>query len=171
MVGKSGAKWSEMVYSSIWLFSPNMSTSTPIIYAGTFERAIDAKHRVTIPAAWLGKGHNEFHAIPNPVGECLIVMPPAEFNEIEARIQQSSATPAERRKAIRQFYSQARSVSADSHGRILFSDEQCSALKLTGNIVLVGGRSRFEIWNAKRWAAVAEEEHTSFHKVANLIGL
>jgi len=98
-------------------------------------------------------------------------MPPAEFNEIEARIQQSDATPVERRKAIRQFYSQARSVNADAQGRILFSDEQCSALKLTGNVVLVGGRSRFEIWNAKRWAAVAEEEHASFHKVANLIGL
>lgn len=148
-----------------------MSTTTPIIYAGTFERAIDTKNRVTIPAAWLGRGHNEFHAIPNPVGECLIVMPPAEFNEIEARIQQSDATPAERRKAIRQFYSQARSVTADGQGRILFSDEQCSALKLTGNVVLVGGRSRFEVWNTKRWAAVAQEEHASFHKVANLIGL
>lgn len=78
-----------MVYCSILFFSPNMATTTPIIYAGTFERAIDAKHRVTIPAAWLGRGHNEFHAIPNPVGECLIVIPPAEFNEIEARIQQS----------------------------------------------------------------------------------
>ncbi len=148
-----------------------MATTTPIIYAGTFERAIDAKHRVTIPAAWLGKGENQFHAIPNPVGECLIVMPPTEFNEIEARIQQSAATPVERRKAIRQFYSQARSVAADAQGRILFSDEQCSALNLSGNVVLVGGRSRFEVWNAKRWAAVAEEEHTAFHKVANLIGL
>ncbi len=148
-----------------------MSPSTPIIYAGTFERTIDAKNRITIPAAWLGRGNAEFHAIPNPLGECLIVMPPAEFNDIEARIQQSDATPAERRKAIRQFYSQARAVSADAQGRILFSDEQCSALKLIGNVVLVGGRSRFEIWNAKRWTAVAEEEHASFHKVAHLIGL
>jgi MraZ protein len=148
-----------------------MPTPSSIIYAGTFERTIDAKHRVTIPAAWLAKENNEFHAIPNPIGECLIVMPPSEFAQIEARIQESSATPAERRKAIRQFYSQARSVNADAQGRILFSEEQCSALKLVGNIVLVGGRSRFEIWNAKRWAAVAEEEHLSFHKVANLIGL
>ncbi len=148
-----------------------MATTTPIIYSGTFERTIDAKNRITIPAAWLGKGQNEFHAIPNPVGECLIVMPPAEFNEIEARIQQSAATPLERRKAIRQFYSQARSVAADAQGRILFSDEQCSALKLIGSVVLVGGRSRFEIWNTTEWAAVAEEEHASFHKVANLIGL
>lgn len=166
-MGQSGAKWFVFPFHTFL----SMTTSTSIIYAGTFERTIDAKNRITIPAAWLGKGKNEFHAIPNPVGECLIVMPPGEFNDIEARIQQSEATPAERRKAIRQFYSQARSVSADAQGRILFSEEQCTSLKLTGNIVLVGGRSRFEVWNAKRWAAVAEEEHASFHKVAHLIGL
>jgi division/cell wall cluster transcriptional repressor MraZ len=157
-------------YSILSLFL-TMTPLSSIIYAGTFERTIDAKHRVTIPAAWLGKGNNEFHAIPNPVGECLIVMPPEEFNTIEERIQQSAATPVERRKAIRQFYSQARSVTADGQGRLLVAEEHCSGLKLTGSVVLVGGRSRFEIWNAVQWAAVAQEEHASFHKVANLIGL
>ncbi len=142
-----------------------------IAYAGTFERVMDAKHRVTIPAAWLGKGANEFHAIPNPEGECLIIMPPGEFNEIEARINQSAASPIKRRKAIRQFYSQARAVAADAQGRILFPDEQCSTLKLSGDVVLVGSRSRFEIWNSKRWSVVANEEHSSFREVAGLIGL
>jgi division/cell wall cluster transcriptional repressor MraZ len=150
-----------------------MSSSHPksTIYAGTFERVMDGKHRVTIPAAWLGKGANEFHAIPNPAEECLIVMPPEEFNAIEERIQQSGAAAADRRKAIRQFYSQARAVSADAQGRILFSEEQCSVLQLRSEVVLVGGRSRFEIWNLKRWKAVSEEEHDSFRNVAALIGL
>ncbi|MBX9742238.1 MAG: hypothetical protein K2W99_01665 [Chthoniobacterales bacterium] len=143
----------------------------PIIYAGTFERVIDGKHRVTIPAAWLGKGTNEFHAIPNPVEECLIVMPSEEFNSIEERIHQSGAAPAERRKAIRQFYSQARMVSADNQGRILFSEEQCKVLQLRSEVVLVGGRSRFEVWNSQRWKAVSKDEHASFSNIASLIGL
>jgi DNA-binding transcriptional regulator/RsmH inhibitor MraZ len=75
------------------------------------------------------------------------------------------------RKAIRQFYSQARAVGADSNGRILLPEEQCSALKLEGEVVLVGGRSRFEIWNAKRWAKVSAEESASYLKVAGMIGL
>ncbi|MFZ4116643.1 MAG: division/cell wall cluster transcriptional repressor MraZ [Chthoniobacterales bacterium] len=144
---------------------------TSLIYAGTFERVMDGKHRVTIPAAWLAQGISEFHAIPNPSEECLIVMPPHEFQAIEERIHQSGAAAIERRKAIRQFYSRARAINADAQGRILFSEEQCNALKLQGEIVLVGGRSRFEIWNAKRWHAVANEEHDSFRNVANLIGL
>ena len=146
-------------------------SSKVTIYAGTFERVMDAKHRVTIPAAWLGEGPNDFHAIPSPVGECLIIMPPAEFNQMEDRIHQSAAPAMERRKAIRQFYSQARVVTADAQGRILFAEEQCRTLELGVEVVLVGGRSRFEIWNPKRWSSVAQEEHTSFRHVAELIGL
>ena len=147
------------------------TTQKSISYAGTFERSMDAKNRVTIPAAWLNGGPDEFHAIPEPSGDCLIVMPPEEFDSIESRIEQSGAPAPERRKAIRQFYSQARAVGADSNGRVLLPDEQCDALKLKGDVVLVGGRSRFEIWNVKRWAAVSAEQATSYRQVAELIGL
>ncbi|MCE9543127.1 MAG: hypothetical protein K8R38_06375 [Verrucomicrobia bacterium] len=146
-------------------------TPKPISYAGTFERSMDVKNRVTIPAAWLNGGPNAFHAIPGPTGDCLIVMPPEEFDSIESRIEQSGAPAPERRKAIRQFYSQARAISADSNGRILLPDDHCDSVKLKGEVVLVGGRSRFEIWNAKRWAAVSAEESSSYRQVAELIGL
>ena len=147
------------------------ATSKSITYAGTFERSMDANNRVTIPAAWLSGGPDEFHAIPGPSGDCLIVMPPEEFDSIESRIEQSGASAPERRKAIRAFYGQARSVSADSNGRVLLPDEQCDSVKLKGDVMLVGGRSRFEIWNAKRWAVVSAEESASYRQVAELIGL
>ncbi len=162
-----------MVSNSIVLISSLMSSHQPstLIYAGTFERVMDGKHRVTIPAAWLAQGVSEFHAVPHPSEECLIVMPPHEFQSVEERIEQSGAPAAERRKAIRQFYSRARAISADAQGRILFAQDQCKVLDLQGEIVLVGGRSRFEVWNAARWSAIAHQEHDSFLKVANLIGL
>jgi MraZ protein len=143
----------------------------PISYAGTFERSMDAKNRVTIPASWLDGGPDEFHAIPHPGGDFLMVMPPEEFDSIEISIKQSGIPSDMQRKAIRQFYSQARAVGSDSNGRILLPEEQCDALKLKGDIVLVGGRSRFEIWNAKRWAAVSAAESDSYRKVAEMIGL
>ena len=143
----------------------------PISYAGTFERSMDAKNRVTIPAAWLNGGSDQFHAIPHPTGDFLMVMPPEEFDSIETSIKQSGIPSDMQRKAIRQFYSQARAVGADSNGRVLLPDEQCTALRLEGDIVLVGGRSRFEIWNAKRWAAVSAAESASYREVAEMIGL
>jgi MraZ protein len=147
------------------------TTQKPISYAGTFERSMDAKNRVTIPAAWLNGGPDEFHAIPHPSGDFLMVMPPEEFDSIETSIKQSGIPLDMQRKAIRQFYSQARAVGADSNGRVLLPEEQCGALKLEDDVILVGGRSRFEIWNAKRWAAVSAAESDSYRKVADMIGL
>jgi len=147
------------------------TTQKPISYAGTFERSMDAKNRVTIPAAWLNGGPDEFHAIPHPSGDFLMVMPPDEFDSIETSIKQSGIPSDMQRKAIRQFYSQARAVGADSNGRVLLPEEQCGALKLEDDVVLVGGRSRFEIWNAKCWAAVSAAESDSYRKVAEMIGL
>jgi MraZ protein len=132
---------------------------------------MDAKNRVTIPAAWLNGGPDEFHAIPHPSGDFLMVMPPDEFDSIETSIKQSGIPSDMQRKAIRQFYSQARAVGADSNGRVLLPEEQCGALKLEDDVVLVGGRSRFEIWNANRWAAVSAAESDSYRKVAEMIGL
>jgi MraZ protein len=147
------------------------STPRPISYAGTFERSMDAKNRVTIPASWLEGSSGEFHAIPHPGGDFLMVMPPEEFDSIEASIRQSGIPSDMQRKAIRQFYSQARAVAADGNGRILLPEEQCAALGLERDVVLVGGRSRFEIWNAKRWAKVSAEESASYLQVASMIGL
>ena len=132
---------------------------------------MDVKNRVTVPAAWLNDGPDEFHAIPSPSGDCLMVMPREEFDSWEDRIRESAASRDEQRKAIRQFYSLARSVSVDSQGRILLPEEQCEALVLKGEIVLVGGRSRFEIWNPKRWEAVSAEETGVYNRIAEMIGL
>ena len=153
--------------------NPSMSkpNQKPISYAGTFERSMDAKNRVTIPAGWLNGDPEEFHTIPAPSGDCLIVMPREEFDSIEASIKQRDIPAALQRKAIRQFYGQARAVSPDSQGRILLPEEHCEALGLKGEIVLVAGRSRFEIWNAKRWAVVSAEETSAYHEVAEMIGL
>jgi MraZ protein len=150
-----------------------MPTTAPraISYAGTFERSMDAKNRVTVPAAWLDGGPGDFHALASPAGDFLIVMPPSEFDAMEERIKASGVTPQEQRKAIRQFYGQARTVAADSQGRILLPEEQCSQAGLGGDVVLVGGKSRFEIWSAERWSAVREEESATFQHVAELIGL
>ena len=100
-----------------------------------------------------------------------MIMPPEEFNAWEGRIKESILPNDIKRKAIRQFYSQARAVSADSHGRILLPEEQCESVKLKGEVVLIGVRSRFEIWNAERWATVSAEETNAYLQVAEAIGL
>ena len=84
--------------------------STSSLFTGIHHGKLDEKNRVTIPAAWLNGGPDEFHAIPHPSGDFLMVMPPDEFDSIETSIKQSGIPSDMQRKAIRQFYSQARAV-------------------------------------------------------------
>ncbi len=142
-----------------------------VIYAGTFERSMDAKNRVTIPSEWLRAEGAAFHTIPSANGEFLVVMPPEEFGEIESRIQASEAAATDKRMAIRQFYGAARLVTTDKQGRILLPDEHCKRAGLGGEVVMLGSRSRFEIWSTTNWSNAAAAEAPIYQRVADMIGL
>lgn len=141
------------------------------IYSGAFKRSMDAKNRVTIPSDWLTGEETRFFAVPDSMEHYLVVMPPGEFDQIEARIQASDASAADKRTAIRQFYSNAHAITTDKQGRVLLPDEHCKATALSGEVMIVGSRSRFEIWNMDRWNEAAGKQVPVYQKIADLIGL
>lgn len=145
--------------------------STPPLYSGTYERSMDAKNRVAIPAGWTRGEGEEFHVIPHPTEGFLMVMPLAEFDRWEQRIQESNASPADKRRAIRNFYGEARTVTTDKQGRILVPEGHCTRAGLKGDVVFVGGRSRFEIWARDRHGVNVAKDAAVFERVAEEIGL
>ncbi len=149
-----------------------MGQDTTTLYSGTFERSMDAKKRVAVPASWLSQGEGEvFHVIPHPTEGYLMVMPPAEFDRWEQRFQDAPLSAAEKRMAIRQFYSEAHAVTTDKQGRVVLNEKHCERAGLTGEIVFVGGRSRFEIWSASRHAEAQAGQADTYKRVADAIGL
>ncbi|MEO6262248.1 MAG: hypothetical protein ABIP32_07000 [Chthoniobacterales bacterium] len=158
-----------MVEKSYTPMPPGTTSNT--IYSGTFERSIDAKNRVTIPSRWLAEEEEEFYSVVNPRDHFLILMPPGEFANVENSLIEQGIPAAERRPFIRQFYGNSQIVTADKQGRILLPVDHCSRTGLKDNVVIIGSKSRFEIWSAERWAAAKSEETTTYQKVADLIGL
>jgi MraZ protein len=152
-----------------------MSKSDPVsvVYAGEFRHAVDSKHRVTIPSRWRGAGGGEeYFAVPDPAGNFLMVMPPAEFERVKGDVEgNASITPADRRKFIRRFYALAQIVTVDKQGRVLLPEEHCRRLGLEGEVVLIGSHSRMEIWNSERRAAAMADEDEVFRRVAGDVGL
>lgn len=133
---------------------------------------MDAKKRIAVPSNWLQKDEGEvFHVIPHSSREFLMVMPPEEFNSWEERIMASNAPAPQKRMAIRQFYSEARTVSTDKQGRILLADAHCERTGLSGEAVLMGTGSRIEIWSRDKYAAVAPAHTAAYEQVADIIGL
>src|SRR5947208_4058645 len=141
-------------------------------YAGEFRHNIDEKNRVTIPSRWRRNEAEEFILLPDITDQFLLVMPPEEFARMSAFVENDGGVSArDRRVFLRQLHSRAQHGVADKQGRLVLPEELCRQIGLKGEVALVGGRGRFEIWNVTRWKRADEEETPTYQHVANVIGL
>ena len=141
-------------------------------FAGEFRHALDEKNRITIPARWRGEGSEEFIILPEPQHQFLLVMSPEEFSRMSAQAENhGTLSPRDRRIFSRHLHSRAEHGTTDRSGRLVLPEDMCRTLGLKGEVALVGGHGRFEIWNLKNWKRAHEEETATYQHVANLIGL
>lgn len=110
--------------------------------------------------------------VPEPNIQFLLVMPPTEFERISAAAENvPGVSPRDLRIYLRQLHSRAQHGTSDKQGRLLLPDDLCKQLNLSGEVALVGGRGRFEIWNLKRRQLAHAEEHPTYQHVATMVGL
>ena len=152
--------------------APTFSQHHQPLYAGQFRHFIDDKNRVTIPARWRRRGTDEFILLAEATHQSLLVMSPEEFSRMSAAAENAPNVSArDRRVFLRHLHSRAQHGSADRQGRLVLPEELCKKVGLKGEVALVGGRGRFEIWNLQRWKKAHEEETGTYQHVANVIGL
>ena len=145
---------------------------SPSVYAGEFRHSIDEKNRITIPSRWRRGEAEEFILLADAQGQSLLVMSRQEFERMIAEADNAaSLSGRDRRVFLRQLHARAQHGSADKQGRLVLPEELCRQLQLKGEVALVGGRGRFEIWNSARWKRAHEEETPTYQHVANVIGL
>ena len=149
-----------------------MDSLSQTFYAGEFRHFIDEKNRITIPARWRRDGAEEFIILPEANHQFLLVMVPEEFSRMSTAVESDTNVSArDRRVFFRQLHARAQHGAADRQGRLVLPEELCKKIALKGEVALVGGRGRFEIWNLQRWKRAHEEETPTYQHVANLIGL
>lgn len=149
----------------------NLSQSQKF-FAGEFRHSLDEKNRITIPSRWRGDGSEEFIILPEPQHQFLLVMAPEEFSRMSAEAANHSALSArDRRVFLRHLHSRAEHGTSDRQGRLVLPEDMCRTLGLKGEVALVGGHGRFEIWNLQKWKRAHEEETATYQHVANVIGL
>jgi len=110
--------------------------------------------------------------VPEPNGQFLLVMSPNEFERVGAAAENvAGISKSDLRVFLRRLHAQAQHGSFDKQGRLLLPDELCRQLDLKGEVALVGGRGRFEIWNLARRKRAHEDEHPTYQAVATMVGL
>jgi DNA-binding transcriptional regulator/RsmH inhibitor MraZ len=99
-------------------------------------------------------------------------MSPEEFSRMSAAAEADPNVSArDRRVFFRQLHARAQHATADKQGRLVLPVELCQKVGLKGEVVLVGGRGRFEIWNLQKRKKADQEETPTYQHVANVIGL
>lgn len=141
------------------------------VFAGVFHHAIDEKNRITIPSRWRRAQAEDFIVLPEK-DEFLRVMSPQEFERVTAAAETDPTISAhDRRVFLRHLHATAEQVTIDKQGRLVLPEDLCGLLELKGEVTLVGGRGRFEIWNPARWKQAHQEQKATFQRVADVIGL
>jgi MraZ protein len=151
-----------------------MDTPSPsqLFYAGEFRHSIDEKNRITIPSRWRRDGTEEFVILAEANDQFLLVMSPEEFSRMSIAVESDGNVSArDRRVFFRQLHARAQHGVADRQGRLVLPEELCKKVGLKGEVALVGGRGRFEIWNLPRWKRAHDDETPTYQHVANVIGL
>jgi len=149
-----------------------MHTPDQRFYAGEFRHSIDEKNRITIPARWRRGKPEEFIILPEATHQFLLVMSPEEFSRMSAAAESDPNVSArDRRIFFRQLHSRAEHGAADKQGRLVLPEDLCKRVGLKGEVVLVGNRGRFEIWNLEKRKRAHEEETPTYQHVADVIGL
>src|SRR6202158_1737045 len=149
-----------------------MHTPDQRFYAGEFRHFIDEKNRITIPARWRRGDTEEFIILPEANHQFLLVMSPEEFSRMSSAAESDPSVSArDRRVFFRQLHSRAQHGTSDRQSRLVVPEELCQKVGLKGEVALVGGRGRFEIWNLARWKKANEEETSTYQHVANVLGL
>ena len=113
----------------------------PVDMNGSYRHRVDAKGRMSLPAAFRKVLSADLVVTRNPKDECLYVFEPQAFEDWNA------LHVGLRRK----LKGRANNVSVDNAGRIGITAELRGAVGIDKDVVVLGNTGYFEIWDAKRF--------------------
>ena len=123
------------------------------MFVGTFERPLDAKGRVVLPATFRDRIELGGY-LTKRVDGCLAIMTPDEFESAAAEIVEAAKSgTATDRQTARSFAAGASPVKPDKQGRIAIPTTLRDFAGLQRDCVVIGAINMIEIWDAARWDA------------------
>ena len=123
------------------------------MFQGASSLSLDAKGRLSMPTrhrdVLSATAGNQLTIARHPHG-CLMIFPRPVWETFRDRL---AATPMSTDGWKRFFIGNAMDVELDGSWRLLISPELRAAAGLNKDVMLLGMGSRFELWDAERYAA------------------
>ncbi len=134
------------------------------VFYGEYERGLDKKGRMNLPASFREILGDEPAFITMGMDGCLSLYPKARFDDLRQKAEQLGLTSAKAREFNRFFFARAALVTPDSMGRINIPATLRKYARLEKDAVIVGVNTHVEIWNPEKWQ---EQQELLLHKAIN----
>ena len=131
---------------------------------GRFDYTLDAKRRFTIPADWRdAMGAPEFvYIMPDPVKQCLHLLPPDEMERSFEILRNRELFDEDLDDALSVIGEHVEQVRLDVQGRVRVRDHLLNHAMIEDTIVMIGTKSRAQLWSLKLRPAVGAVDQTTF---------
>ena len=121
------------------------------MFFGTFNHAIDAKGRTSLPARFREQlaAANEPRIVlmKNPHWQAVLALPQSAWNELVKRVMAASPLDARVQRNVLKFVSTAHEVDLDLHGRVLVPPALRESAGLAKDVVWVGMGSTIHLFD------------------------
>lgn len=128
------------------------------LFLGRHTYGVDSARRVMLPHPWRPKDRSVvFMAILWPIEkeEMLLVLPPAAWQALEAKIETGELTNEEAAMLERTIASTTMALKLDKVWRLTLPEEMAAKIGITNEAEFVGRVHKFEIWAPDRYRNAA----------------
>lgn len=139
------------------------------MFVGTYEHTLDEKGRLVLPLVF--RNHLADRAYVTQWEGCLGVWTAEGFEDVANRFQEKVRQREVSPNLLRQFSSTAQEVKPDAQGRILLPPRLRTFATLGSQVVVIGNLGHIEIWDADRYARLADETDQTFTDHLGSLGL
>lgn len=133
-------------------------------FLGRYEYQLDAKGRVSLPAAFRRETEDSRFVLLQVHRPALTLYPQSAWAEVEERLLDLKRRKPDARGYVLSMTSSALEVEPDKQGRILIPAWLQEAASLEGSVLLVGAINQIEIWNPADFRTAMEEGEDEMEK-------
>ncbi|MBI4539678.1 MAG: division/cell wall cluster transcriptional repressor MraZ [Gemmatimonadetes bacterium] len=139
-------------------------------FLGRYEYQLDAKGRVSLPAAFRRGVAGSRYVLVQVNAPALTLYPESTWEKVTERLLELRRRQPEARDYVLWVTSNALEVVADKQGRILIPGRMQEAAKLDGGrVLLVGALDRIEVWSPAVFETSVPESARGFEQFSTQI--
>lgn len=148
------------------------------MFRGTFEHAIDAKGRTSLPAKFREVLSGKYGGVegqtmviaPSPVDPCLRAYPMREWEAFEETLSTKGNFDPKVTMLLRLFVGSAHETPVDKLGRMLLAPGLREHGGLTKEVSFVGALKYIEVWDTERFQKWKQDQSGQMQELARALG-